>query len=129
MDSCHLLQNELPEALCVVFEGMAHQLAEGSFVKAKFEELGGLFDVLKDKGIVRILMVGSMSRPSLNIVEFDPFMKSVGPTLAGCLKAMISCCVLSACFMQGFQIVGAIDVLPELVAQPGQLLPVGLTAI
>ena len=30
-----LLQNELPEALCVVFEGMPHQLAEGSFYQGK----------------------------------------------------------------------------------------------
>ena len=50
-----------------------HQLAEGSFTKAKFEKLGGLFDLLKDKGIVRILMVGSMSRPSLNIRRIRPF--------------------------------------------------------
>ncbi|MFZ8881628.1 MAG: LpxI family protein [Paracoccaceae bacterium] len=119
-----LLQNELPEALCVVFEGMPHQLAEGSFTKAKFEKLGGLFDVLKDKGIVRILMVGSMSRPSLNIVEFDPFMKSIGPTLSGMMSEgddHLLRFVIGLFHAQGFQIVGAIDVLPELVAQPGAI--------
>ena len=44
-----LLQNEIPDAVLVVFDGMGHQLVQTPDVVGKLEHLGLLFDNLKDR--------------------------------------------------------------------------------
>ena len=45
-----LLSMAMPDAVCVVFKGMPHQLhADFSLVEARLEKLGELFEVLKSE--------------------------------------------------------------------------------
>ena len=117
-----LLQNELPHAVVVVFDGMVHQLGDTPDIEAQFEHLGALFDGLKERGVKRLLMAGTMSRPRLNSIDFDPFMRSIQTELS----AMISKgddhllrFVAGLFISQGFQFISALDVLPHYSADSG----------
>ena len=119
-----LLQNELPHAVVVVFDGMAHQLGDTPDIEAQFEHLGALFDGLKQRGVKRVLMAGTMSRPHLSPKDFDPFMRSIETGLS----AMISegddhllSFVADHFHAQGFQIISALDVLPYCSADTGTI--------
>ena len=117
-----LLHNELPHSVMVVFNGMVHQLEDKPDIEARFEHLGALFVGLKERGVKRVLMAGTMSRPHLNPTNFDPFMRSIETELS----AMISegddhllSFVAGLFHAQGFQIISALDILPHCSADEG----------
>ena len=72
----------MPDSVCVVFRGASHQFEVGDSVfEARFERLGELFEKLKNEGVAKIVLAGSMSRPDLNPHEFDNFMRGVATQL------------------------------------------------
>ena len=100
-----LLQNELPQAILVAFDGMVHQLGDKPVIEAQFEHLGALFDGLKKRGVKLLVMAGTMSRKHWNDEHFTMCLRFV----AGLFDA------------QGFQIVSALDVLPHCSAGAGSI--------
>ena len=71
------LHQAVPDALCVVFEGMAHQLNAKNIQICQFEKLNSLFELLKHHEISHVVMAGAMSRPQLDPAKFDAFMKNI----------------------------------------------------
>ena len=119
-----LLQNELPQAILVAFDGMVHQLGDKPVIEAQFEHLGALFDGLKKRGVKRLVMAGTMSRPHLNPTNFDPFMRSIEPELSAMISQgddHVLRFVAGLFDAQGFQIVSALDVLPHCSAGAGSI--------
>ncbi len=119
-----LLQNEIPGAVLVVFDGMAHQLGETVDVVAKLERLGALFDNLKRRGVTRVLLAGAMSRPNLNPAYFDPFMRTVAPELTAIMSEgddHLLRFVVGLFHAQGYKIVSPLDVLPQCGADRGDV--------
>ena len=119
-----LLQNEIPDAVLVVFDGMGHQLGQTPDVVGKLEHLGLLFDNLKERGVSRILLAGAMSRPHLDPSDFDPFMRTIAPELSAIMSEgddHLLRFVVGLFHAQGYQIVSALDVLPQCVADLGDV--------
>ena len=120
-----LLSMAMPDAVCVVFKGMPHQLhADFSLVEARLEKLGELFEVLKSEGVSQVVLAGSMSRPNLNPQDFDEFMRGIATPLGEILRqgddALLRF-VLGLFDQNGFSIVSASQALPKLIAEPGRL--------
>ena len=90
------LARAYPDALCITFTGINHSLP-GRTEDHSFERLGKLFAVLKERGIRRVVMAGSMYRPALNPENFDAFMRQISPQLVGpCNLGMTAFCGLSS---------------------------------
>lgn len=116
------LAHAYQDALKISFEGMPSEvIADQTF---KFEHLGGLFEALHSAGVERVVMAGGMSRPPLDPTIFDDGMRTIAPRLMaamaggddGLLREII------AIFEEnGFKVVGAHSLLPELTAQEGLL--------
>lgn len=120
-----LLHNALPHSVCVVFRGASHHFkVDHSFIEARFERLGELFETLKSKGITKIVLAGSMHRPDLDPYEFDDLMRGISTQLGEMLcqgdDALLRF-VLKLFDQHGFSLVGAAQVVPDLVAESGML--------
>ena len=120
-----LLSVAMPDAVRVVFRGSSHQFqVDDSICEARFEQLGELFKTLKKKGVAKIVLAGSMSRPVLNPHEFDNLMRGVAAQLFEKLRhgddALLRF-VLELFDQNGFSIISAAQALPELVTKPGFL--------
>ncbi len=117
-----LIAAEFPDTFKVAFEGMDTDVRpDASFC---FEHLGGLFERLRSEGVERVVMAGAMSRPQLDPAVFDSGMQAIAQSLIdamtggddGLLRQII------AIFEeQGFRVVGAHSLLPELTADEGFL--------
>ena len=116
------IASEFPNALKVKFEEMPVDIEPD--VEFRFEHMGGLFECLKKEGIDRVVMAGAMSRPPLDPSCFDEGMIAIAPRILsamsggddGLLREII------AIFEdQGFRVVGAHTLLPELTAESGPL--------
>ena len=111
-----------PDAFKVSFEGMQTDLQPSACFR--FEHLGSLFERLHAEGVERVVMAGAMSRPALDPTAFDAGMREIAPKL---LKAMtggddgLLRQIISIFEDQGFRVVGAHALLPELTADEGQL--------
>lgn len=113
-----------PEALFVSFEGVDVEIPTPQHLAASFNQFGALFEALKAAGITEITFAGAMSRPALNPAVFDAKTIALAPRLMaamaggddGLLREIIA--VFEA---EGFQVLGAHQVLPELVAEAGLL--------
>ena len=121
-----LLHYVLPEAICVIFRGSPHQFEVGqSLINARFERLGELFETLKSEGVTTVVFAGSMSRPTLNYKKFDDFTHGVANQLCEMLRqgddALLRF-VLGLFDTNGFKITSAVQLIPDLVAEPGMLI-------
>lgn len=113
-----------PDALFVSFEGVEIEVPNQPHFAASFNKFGALFDALRDAGITTVTFAGAMTRPALNPAEFDAQTMALAPRLMtamaggddGLLREIIA--VFEA---EGFQVKGAHQVLPDLVAKAGLL--------
>ncbi len=111
-----------PDALKIAFDGMPTDIEPDHVFK--FEHLGTVFETLHANGVERVVMAGAMSRPSLDPSLFDTGMALIAPRLLasmaggddGLLREIIQ--IFEE---QGFKVVGAHSLLPELTADEGQL--------
>lgn len=112
-----------PEALCVAFDGVETPLARID-ARHRFEGFGALIDDLKARGVARLVLAGGVGRPPLDPQAFDPFMQALAPRLLAALQggddALVRL-VISVFEEQGFEVIGAHELLPELTAAPGLL--------
>ena len=117
------LARAYPEALCITFTGINHSLP-GRTEDHSFERLGKLFAVLKERGIRRVVMAGSMYRPALNPENFDAFMRQISPQLVAALQLGddgLLRFVINLFESHGFTVCGAHELLPEMTAKAGIL--------
>ena len=111
-----------PEAMRLALEGVPTQV-EG--VEAhRIERLGGLFEAMRAGGVTQVVFAGGLARPPLDPSQFDSAMMQAAPRLMGALQrgddALLRA-VIEVFEDQGFEVVGAHEVLPELVAEAGHL--------
>ncbi|SMP23783.1 LpxI family protein [Shimia sagamensis] len=112
-----------PDAMCVVFEGVSHDMP-GDVFSHRFEKMGGLFEALKDGGVTRLVMAGGLGRPPLNPAEFDAGMMAIAPRLMPALQGgddAILRLIIAVFEEQGFEVVGAHELLDGLTAEEGLL--------
>ncbi|MBO9401889.1 UDP-2,3-diacylglucosamine diphosphatase LpxI [Shimia sp. R9_3] len=110
-----------PEAYCVVFEGVEHAMT-GQVHTHRFEEMGGLFAALHDAGVTQLVMSGGLGRPALDPTRFDAGMMAIAPRLLPALQGgddAILRLIIAVFEEQGFEVVGAHSLLPELCIEEG----------
>lgn len=117
------LARACPDALRVVFEGVAHDLAPPTHAH-RFERLGELFDWLHRQGADSVVMAGSMTRPPLDPTAFDTEMQSIAPRLVAAMQTGddgLLRFIVSLFEERGFAVMGAHELLPDLTAAEGAL--------
>ncbi|PJE28091.1 hypothetical protein PSM7751_02001 [Pseudooceanicola marinus] len=115
-----------PQAFRVSLAGIDCDLPEETLTRYRFEKLGSLFRGLRDAGVTRVVLAGSLARPEFDKTALDAKMLMLAPRL---LKAMgqggddsLLRLVISIFEEEGFAVQGAHEVLPELIAPtPGLL--------
>ncbi len=118
------LSQAQPDALCVGFQGVSHQMDHATVQMHRFEQLGALFDALRAGGVTQVVFAGSMARPPLDPAGFDPVMLALAPRLMAAMQGgddALLRLVIAIFEEQGFTVVGAHEVLDNLTAQPGLL--------
>ncbi len=110
-----------PQALIFGLKGV-ERAPSLKAIEHRFDQLGGLFDDLKAKGVDQIVFAGGMSRPQLDPTAFDPFMMALAPKLAAAFQqgddALLRF-IIAIFEDQGIKVVGAHDLLPALTASAG----------
>jgi len=91
-------------------------------VNCQFEQLGFLFDSLKENGVRRVVMAGSINRPQFDQSKLDQYTLSIMPKLSAKLvqgdNELLSF-IAEEFEKNGYRIVGASEILPDLVLKPG----------
>ena len=110
----------------VTFEGAAPDWAADGHpvIHHPFEALGALFGDLKEAGISKVVFAGGMARPALDPSRADAAFMAVAPQLMAALQQGDDATlrfILSLFEDQGFHVVGAHEVLPELLLPDGCL--------
>jgi DUF1009 family protein len=115
-----LLEAEM--AYVVQFKDTVIERHKAPPIKARFEQLGKLFDALRERDVREVCLAGAMGRPALEPVAFDPFTASKMPVL---MKAMgqgddaLLRAVVDVIEAEGFAVIAAQDIRPDLVAPAG----------
>ncbi|SHJ25923.1 hypothetical protein SAMN05444000_106157 [Shimia gijangensis] len=115
------LANAYPEAVRVVFHGVDHAM-QAPLAQHRFEKLSVLFEDLKQRGVTRVVLAGAMSRPALDPTQLDPFMMRLAPRLMAAMQGgddAILRLIITVFEEQGFAVVGAHDLLPEITVLDG----------
>jgi DUF1009 family protein len=113
---------DVPPLICG-YEGMEpDRLAVD--LSFRLETLGTLLVKLRERGVTRVCFCGAMERPTLDPTRLDPETMALVPLFQKALAAGDNGAlhILKGIFeQQGFVVVGAHDLVPELVAQSGVL--------
>lgn len=116
-----LLHKANPGAMVITLEGIESDLAPVS-LRFRLEEIGVLFEAMKIEGVTHVIFAGALTRPALNPTAFDSQMMAIAPRL---MKAMtlgddgLLRTVIDVFEEQGFSVIGAHEVVPQLLAEPG----------
>ena len=116
------LSAAFPEALCVVFEGMPHQMGSDRPHCCQFEKLNSLFELLSRNNVKQVVMVGAMSRPKLDPAELDPFMQNIAKDFMQVLQKgddKVLRYVIKLFEEKGFEVVAPQDLCPDLTLPSG----------
>ncbi|MEC7300770.1 MAG: UDP-2,3-diacylglucosamine diphosphatase LpxI [Pseudomonadota bacterium] len=114
----------LPDAHVVAFEGAQVVVPEDRLDRHRIENLGGVFDALRTAGVSRVVMAGAMSRPALDPAALDPVMLALAPRIMMAMQGgddALLRLVIAVFEEQGFAVVGAHELLPDLTAGDGLL--------
>ncbi len=110
-----------PDAMQITLKGIPSAL--GAPARCfELEKIGTLFAALKSAGVTRLVFAGALTRPPLNPAAFDADMTRIAPHLMQALTqgddALLRQ-VITVFEEQGFEVLGASEVLPEICAQDG----------
>ena len=111
-----------PQAMRLALEGVPTQVADVEV--HRIEKIGGLFEAMRAGGVTRVVFAGALARPPLDPTQFDAAMMQIAPRLMGAIQGgddALLRAVIEIFEDQGFDVVGAQEVLPDLVAAPGHL--------
>ncbi len=110
-----------PDAIKIGFEGVPNDL-QGDIEVHRFEKMGDVFETLKAQGVDRVVFAGSLARPPLDPAEFDATMTALAPRLMAAMQrgddALLSE-VIAIFEDQGFAVMGAHELVPDLTADEG----------
>lgn len=110
-----------PDAVRVVFDGVAHEMPDPVQTHS-IAKMGGIWQALKDAGVSRVVFAGGLGRPTLNQADMDAGMLSIAERLFAAMRqgddALLRF-VISVFEGQGFEVVGAHALSPELCAGEG----------
>lgn len=115
-----------PDSILIGFHGVPTSLVgvSDSVEEFRFEKLGELFANLKKKGVSQVVFAGSMARPPLDPTLFDDVMHELAPRLLAAMQGgddSLLRLVIDIFQEQGFGVLGAHEVLPEITAVAGHL--------
>lgn len=113
-----------PEASVIAFEGGEVALSEDRIERHRIEALGAMFEALRGAGVTKVVMAGAMSRPDFDPARLDPVTQTLLPTIFAAMQQgddQLLRAVIAIFEGQGFTVVGAADLVPDLTAQPGHL--------
>jgi hypothetical protein len=109
-----------PDAVIYTLKGVPSALADRA-EEFPIEKIGTLFAAMKDAGVDRMVFAGALTRPALNPAELDAEMMRLGPRLMAALPkgddALLRFAI-DAFEEQGVRVLGAHELLPDLVANP-----------
>ncbi len=89
---------------------------------AQFEKPASMFKALKNAGCGEVVFAGAMARPNLNPLKFDLKMLKLAPSLLPAMKSGddVTLRTITTIFeAEGFKVVGADQVLTNLIAKSG----------
>ncbi|MEX1233372.1 MAG: UDP-2,3-diacylglucosamine diphosphatase LpxI [Roseovarius sp.] len=116
-----MLAQAHPDALHFTLRGVPSQLA-ATAQEFSLERIGALFAAMKAAGVCRMVFAGSLVRPALNPSEFDAEMARLAPGLMAAIPrgddALLRF-VIDIFEEQGFEVLGAHELLPGLAVEPG----------
>lgn len=122
-----MISDAYPDAVVIAFAGVDYasdKRGEKPAETHRFEHLGALFTSLRSQGVDRVVFGGAMSRPPLDPAAFDATMMALAPRLLAAMQmgddALLRM-VIAVFEEQGFGVVGAAQLLPQLTATPGHL--------
>ena len=116
-----LIARANPDAMVITVEGIPSELEEGS-ERHRLEKMGSIFSSMKAQGVDRVVFAGALVRPKIDITALDAEMMAIAPRFMAAMSLGddgLLRTVIEVFEEQGFAVVGAPDVLPELVAEPG----------
>lgn len=121
-----LLARAAPEALFVTFDGVGAEPPKGHahHLRAAFSQIGALFDGLRAQGVDQVVLAGAMARPTLDPDQFDDRMQALAPRLMAAMTGgddALLRLVIKVFEEEGFAVLGAHQVAPDLVASEGVL--------
>lgn len=93
-------------------------------IPAEFERLGQLFEDLHDAGVTEVAFAGALSRPAFDPSRMDAKTMALMPRLAAAMGQGDDTLLreIAAIFeAEGFTVVGALDLCPDLAAKPGPI--------
>ncbi|PVA11655.1 DUF1009 domain-containing protein [Pelagivirga sediminicola] len=116
-----MLARAHPDALHFTLRGVPSELA-ATAQDFPLERIGALFAAMKEAGVSRMVFAGTLVRPALNPAEFDAEMMRLAPGLMAAIPqgddALLRF-VISMFEEQGFEVLGAHELLPGLTAEAG----------
>ena len=119
-----ILADTAPDALRFAPSGIEFGCGVHEARSFRFERLGELIDQLRGAGVRRIVFAGAMRRPALDPGALDAFtadaMAVLGPAMARGDDALLRS-VIGVFEREGFDVVAAHAVRPDLVPPPGVL--------
>lgn len=110
-----------PDAMAVGIEGVANELGERA-KPHRIERLGAMIGAMRDAGVARLVMAGGIPRPKLDPAAFDEKSVEVAPRIAAAIRAgddEALRTIIAIFEEEGFEVVGAHEVAPSLVAESG----------
>ena len=116
-----LIKNSFEKATYITFTKSKKILLD-NVIECEFERLGSLFEILKKNRISRIVMAGAISRPQFEQKKMDEYTQSIMPLLSAklvCGDNELLSFIAGEFKRNGYEIVGASEILPELILEPG----------
>lgn len=110
-----------PQALVITLQGIPSPLRDRS-EQHRLEQIGALFDAMRDAGADRVVFAGALVRPALDPTAFDAEMAALAPRLMAALSKGddgLLRTVIEVFEERGFAVVGPSEVVPELLAEEG----------
>ena len=114
-----------PQAMFCGFQHLSYDRPAHAIDFFSLERLGALFDSLRTAGVTKVVLAGAMQRPAFDPELFDAFTRAVIPDLSKAMRQgddFLLRFVIGLFESQGFDIVGADQLVPNITAEPGLLL-------
>lgn len=109
-----------PEAHCFALQGIPHELGERA-EEHRIEKLGSLFKSMKSNRVSRVVLAGHLARPALKPAQMDAKTLTLVPRIMRAMQGgddHLLRTVIGIFEDQGFEVVGAHELLPNLTATP-----------
>lgn len=118
-----IIQSANPDCAAISFAGVSHELQDPVRLH-RFEQLGALFDDLRNQGVTRIVMAGAMQRPQFDASALDRFTAGILPDLTAAMMQgddYLLRFLIAMIQDQGFRVQGAHEVVDGLTVPPGSI--------